>query len=171
MSVKWRHCSATGPAGKRSCRNRFPSLQVAKRLLATSCRGQARWLLRERLGPHHELLWLVQASFVCLRRPSKPQRVLSGADRPNDWRTQTEHGPYACQRPLRRQDPLGPTLQVVSRPRQKALPHAWGAPGSGAPRGNKHALRHGRFTREAVAERKKIRELIRETRKLMRMIK
>jgi uncharacterized protein YjcR len=46
-----------------------------------------------------------------------------------------------------------------------------GAPGSGAPRGNKNALRHGRFTREAVAERKKIRELIRETRKLMRMIK
>ena len=46
-----------------------------------------------------------------------------------------------------------------------------GAPGSGAPRGNKNALRHGRFTREAVAERKKIRELIRETRKLMRIIK
>jgi hypothetical protein len=43
-----------------------------------------------------------------------------------------------------------------------------GAPGSGAPSGNKNALRHGRFTREAVAERKKIRELIRETRKLMR---
>jgi uncharacterized protein YjcR len=46
-----------------------------------------------------------------------------------------------------------------------------GAPGSGAPRGNKNALRHGRFTGEAVAERKKIRELIRETRKLMLMIK
>ena len=41
----------------------------------------------------------------------------------------------------------------------------------GAPRGNKNALRHGRFAREAVGERKKIRELIRETRKLMMMIK
>jgi glucans biosynthesis protein len=46
-----------------------------------------------------------------------------------------------------------------------------GSPGSGAPRRNKNALRHGRFTREAVAERKKIRELIGETRKLMMMIK
>jgi hypothetical protein len=46
-----------------------------------------------------------------------------------------------------------------------------GAPGSGALRSNKNALRHGRSTREAVAERKKIGELIRETRKLMMMIK
>jgi len=46
-----------------------------------------------------------------------------------------------------------------------------GAPGSGAPRGNKNALKHGRFTREAVAERKKVGELIRETRKLVMMIK
>jgi len=42
-----------------------------------------------------------------------------------------------------------------------------GAPGSGAPRGNKNAIRHGRFTRKAIAERKHIRELIRQTRKLM----
>jgi glucans biosynthesis protein len=46
-----------------------------------------------------------------------------------------------------------------------------GAPGSGAPPGNKNALKHGRFTHEALAERKKIRELIRESRKLIRMIK
>ena len=37
-----------------------------------------------------------------------------------------------------------------------------GAHGSGAPAGNQNALKHGRFTREAIAERKAVRELIRK---------
>jgi hypothetical protein len=37
-----------------------------------------------------------------------------------------------------------------------------GATGSGAPRGNKNALKHGRFTREAIARRKQTRELLRQ---------
>jgi uncharacterized protein YjcR len=46
-----------------------------------------------------------------------------------------------------------------------------GALGSGAPRGNKNALKHGRFTHEAMAERAQIRELVRQTRKLILQIK
>ncbi len=46
-----------------------------------------------------------------------------------------------------------------------------GALGSGAPRDNKNALKHGRFTREALAERAQIRELVRQTRKLILQIK
>ena len=46
-----------------------------------------------------------------------------------------------------------------------------GAPGSGAPRGNKNALKHGRFSRAALAERAQIRELLRQTRKVMLQIK
>jgi uncharacterized protein YjcR len=42
-----------------------------------------------------------------------------------------------------------------------------GALGSGAPRGNKNALKHGRYTREAIAERQHIRELVRQARKLL----
>jgi len=42
-----------------------------------------------------------------------------------------------------------------------------GAPGSGAPRGNKNALKHGFFTREAIAERQRLRELVRQSRKLL----
>ena len=38
-----------------------------------------------------------------------------------------------------------------------------GAPGSGAPRGNKNALKHGRYTREAIAERRLLRKLIRQS--------
>ncbi len=40
-----------------------------------------------------------------------------------------------------------------------------GALGSGAPRGNKNALKHGRFTREAIAERGQVRDLVRQARK------
>lgn len=38
-----------------------------------------------------------------------------------------------------------------------------GAPGSGAPQGNKNALKHGRYTRQAIADRKALRELIRQS--------
>lgn len=37
-----------------------------------------------------------------------------------------------------------------------------GAPGSGAPRGNKNALKHGRYTRKAIATRRQTRRLMRE---------
>jgi hypothetical protein len=42
-----------------------------------------------------------------------------------------------------------------------------GAPGSGAPRGNKNALKFGLYTREALAERKRLRNLLRQSRKLI----
>jgi uncharacterized protein YjcR len=46
-----------------------------------------------------------------------------------------------------------------------------GAPGSGAPRGNQNARRHGLFTRDAIAERKQIRALLGEARKLLQTMK
>jgi len=42
-----------------------------------------------------------------------------------------------------------------------------GARGSGAPHGNKNALKHGLYTREAIAQRRQLRELIRQSRKLL----
>jgi hypothetical protein len=42
-----------------------------------------------------------------------------------------------------------------------------GAPGSAAPLGNKNALKHGRFTREQRAERQRVQELLRQSRKLL----
>ena len=42
-----------------------------------------------------------------------------------------------------------------------------GAPGSGAPRGNKNALKHGRYTREAIEERRSLRGLIRPARRVV----
>jgi uncharacterized protein YjcR len=45
-----------------------------------------------------------------------------------------------------------------------------GAAGSGAPCGNKNALKHGRYTREAIAERRQLRALLRQSRSLIQQI-
>jgi len=45
-----------------------------------------------------------------------------------------------------------------------------GAKGSGAPRGNSNALKHGAYTKEAVARRAAMRALIGEARKLLKEI-
>jgi len=42
-----------------------------------------------------------------------------------------------------------------------------GAAGSGAPVGNRNALKHGVYTREAIAERRAIYELLREARETL----
>jgi hypothetical protein len=42
-----------------------------------------------------------------------------------------------------------------------------GAQGSGAPRANRNARKHGLFTRDAIAERRQIRALLGEARKLL----
>jgi len=42
-----------------------------------------------------------------------------------------------------------------------------GAAGSGAPRGNKNAQKHGLYTREAIAQRRQLGELMRQSRKLI----
>ena len=43
-----------------------------------------------------------------------------------------------------------------------------GAKGSGAPRGNQNAWKHGTYTKEAFRQRAEMRELFREVRKLVR---
>jgi uncharacterized protein YjcR len=42
-----------------------------------------------------------------------------------------------------------------------------GAAGSGAPQGNQNALKSGRFTRQAIEERKQLRALISDSQKLL----
>jgi hypothetical protein len=46
-----------------------------------------------------------------------------------------------------------------------------GAQGSGAPRANRNARKHGLFTGDAIAERREIRALLGEARKLMEEMK
>ncbi len=42
-----------------------------------------------------------------------------------------------------------------------------GAPKSGARKRNRNALKHGRFTRKAIKERKQIETMLKEARKLL----
>ncbi len=46
-----------------------------------------------------------------------------------------------------------------------------GAPGSGAPRGNQNALKHGLYTKEALEERRALRELMRDARQTLEEIR
>jgi len=53
---------------------------------------------------------------------------------------------------------------------QKALSDAWRRAGIGAPRGNQNALNHGLYTKAAIEERRQVRTLIRQSRKLLQDI-
>ncbi len=44
------------------------------------------------------------------------------------------------------------------------------AASSGALRGNQNALRHGRYAANAIAERRRLRELLREARELIKRV-
>ena len=46
-----------------------------------------------------------------------------------------------------------------------------GARASGAPRGNRNALRHGLFTGDAIAERERVQDLLADARQLLREMK
>jgi hypothetical protein len=45
-----------------------------------------------------------------------------------------------------------------------------GAPGSGAPRGNQNALKHGLFTQEAIERRRQLQGQLRQSRELIKDI-
>ena len=46
-----------------------------------------------------------------------------------------------------------------------------GAPGSGAPKANQNARKHGLFTRDAIVERRQIQALLGEARRLLEEMK
>jgi glucans biosynthesis protein len=52
------------------------------------------------------------------------------------------------------------------RPRQRCRVHG-GAPGTGAPRGNRNAVKHGRTTAAALAARRAIMRLIRASKRTL----
>jgi uncharacterized protein YjcR len=45
-----------------------------------------------------------------------------------------------------------------------------GAPGSGAPKGNRNAFKHGFYTKEAIEERRWARELVQESQEFLRLV-
>ena len=61
-----------------------------------------------------------------------------------------------------------PCKAPAMRGRKRCRMH--GGPSPGAPRGNRHNWRHGRYSREAIERRREVAELIREMRSLMRQL-
>ncbi len=55
----------------------------------------------------------------------------------------------------------------VTSDAERPLPDPWGM-SPGAPKGNKNALKHGRYTAEAIAHRHEIATLLRNARTLSR---
>ncbi len=74
-------------------------------------------------------------------------------------------GPMLLEPALWGQNAVGQALRVSGGKRRKALPSHGGAPGSGAPRGNQNALKHG--PRGAIEERRQLRALMRQSRMLI----
>jgi hypothetical protein len=62
-----------------------------------------------------------------------------------------------------------PCMAPAVRGKKRCRMHG-GAPGSGAPRGNQNALKHGRFTRQALDERRQLRDLLRQSQALIRQM-
>ena len=54
----------------------------------------------------------------------------------------------------------GPQLLIVRFGQNRCRMHGGKAPG--APKGNRHAFRHGRYTAEAIAERRGLTALLRD---------
>lgn len=63
-----------------------------------------------------------------------------------------------------------PCRSPALRGKQRCRMHG-GAPGSGAPRENRNARKHGVFTGEAIAERRRIRALLGDARRLLEEMK
>ena len=142
--------------------------KAARRSSATSHRRNAR-MRRKSCGFTAAALSDSQRSFPCqsLTKARNALPLQGGANQTNERRSQTQYRADAFQPSLRRQDPLGQALQVtISQGKKRCRMHG-GAPGSGAPRGNKNALKHGLYTREAIEERRQLRELMRQSRQLL----
>ena len=60
-------------------------------------------------------------------------------------------------------------MSPVVRGKARCRMHG-GAAGSGAPRGNKNALKNGRSTRKSIEERRQLRALLRHARDLIQQI-
>ena len=62
-----------------------------------------------------------------------------------------------------------PCMAPAVRGKKRCRMHG-GAPGSGAPKGNQNARKHGRFTREAFEERRRLRDLLSRSRALIQQM-
>ena len=85
-------------------------------------------------------------------------------------RSHPKYRPDAGEPALWRQNPLRRRVPLAGGDGRKRCRMHGGAQGSGAPRANRNARKHGLFTRDAIAERRQIQALLGEARKLLEEI-
>ena len=85
---------------------------------------------------------------------------MSEAQKPDTW---SMHQSPRCGAKTRAGTPcMSPAVKSKRRCRMHG-----GAPGSGAPKGNKNAVKHGHYTREAIERRRALRQLMRDAEALL----
>ena len=84
-------------------------------------------------------------------------------------RSHQKYRPDAGEPTVRRQNPLRRFVPLAVGARRCRM-HG-GAQGSGAPRANQNARKHGLFTGDAITERRQIRALLGDARKLLEGMK
>jgi len=86
-------------------------------------------------------------------------------------RSRPQYRPDAGEPTLWRQSPFRRRVPLAGSARQKALPHARRCTGIRRAKANQNARKHGLYTRGAIAERREIRALSGEARKLVERMK
>jgi hypothetical protein len=94
-----------------------------------------------------------------VRAPGEGAIPLIPSEKARHERSRRQYRPDAGEPTLWRQNPLRGRVWLAGGEWQEALPHG-GAPGSGAPRANRNARKHGLFTGDAIAERRRLRDLL-----------
>ena len=87
-------------------------------------------------------------------------------------RSETENQPHERENPFAglprcgARNRVGNPCQRPAGPKGRCYYHG-GAPGSGAPKGNQNALKHGYYTQQAIEERRRVREFLRQAADLL----
>jgi len=120
-----------------------------------------------------ELLWSLPQFFLW-RLMQSPTRATAVFGDEFDAGCQREHpcntGPMLSSRRCGAKTRSGKLCKSPAVSGKRRCRMHGGAPGSGAPRGNKNALKHGRYTREAIEERQQLQGLLRQSRMLIQKI-
>jgi hypothetical protein len=86
-------------------------------------------------------------------------------------RSSSQYCANATECALRSQDRLGKACMSPAVQGKRRCRMHGGAPGSGAPKGNKNALKHGPSTREAIEQRRHLRASLQRSHSLVQKIK
>ena len=107
----------------------------------------------------------------CPAFPNGSTKAWTPGGKQRHERSRPQYRPDAGEPAVRRQNPFRRLVPLAGGARQKACRMHGGAPGSGAPRANQNARKHGLFTGDAIAERRQIQALLGEARKLLEEMK